>query len=389
MIYREPVLTSEDEGVLRLIDAQRDRLKVFTQHNPKKWLGSLRRSTFARAIRGSNTIEGYHATIDEAIAVVDDEEPRDERTETWFAIKGYRDALTYILQASHDPYFELSKQFLKSLHFMMVGFDMNAYPGQWRPGDIFVVNESIGEVVYEGPDAGDVDGLVRQLADYLREESLTPAIIRAAMAHLNLTMIHPFKDGNGRMARALQTLVLGREGILHPVYSSIEEWLGRNTEEYYRVLADVGEGAWHPEHDASPWIRFCLKAHYQQAETLIRRNEEYVSMFDHIAVVIDREGLAERTAIPLFDAALGRRLTNARYQADAEVSPYAAGRDLKVLADLGLLTAHGEKRGRTYTAGRDLRRIREMSRKRRELTDPYTIVRERGPGTDEREPRLL
>jgi len=41
------------------------------------------------------------------------------------------------------------------------------------------------------------------------------------MAHLNLVMIHPFSDGNGRMARCLQTLVLGREGILEPEFSSL------------------------------------------------------------------------------------------------------------------------------------------------------------------------
>jgi Fic family protein len=83
----------------------------------------------------------------------------------------------------------------------------------------------------------------------------TNALVRAAMAHLNLVMVHPFRDGNGRMARCLQTLVLAREGILAPEFSSVEEFLGRNTDEYYKVLGDVGAGK-HPERDASPWIRY-------------------------------------------------------------------------------------------------------------------------------------
>jgi Fic family protein len=49
------------------------------------------------------------------------------------------------------------------------------------------------------------------------------------MAHLNLVVIHPFRDGNGRMARALATLVLSRSDIGEPEFSSIEEWLGANT----------------------------------------------------------------------------------------------------------------------------------------------------------------
>ncbi len=50
----------------------------------------------------------------------------------------------------------------------------------------------------------------------MEDSDAHPAMIRAAMAHLNLVMVHPFKDGNGRMARALQTLVLARERILAP-----------------------------------------------------------------------------------------------------------------------------------------------------------------------------
>lgn len=67
--------------------------------------------------------------------------------------------------------------------------------------------------------------------------------------------------------RALQTLVLAREGVVHPLFSSIEEWLGRNTQDYYAVLAHVGEGSWNPTNSALPWVRFCLKAHYQHRPT--------------------------------------------------------------------------------------------------------------------------
>ena len=375
MIYREPALTVEDEAVLEMIGRQRGRLKLFTQHNPRRWLGSLRRSTFARAIQGSNTIEGYLVSIDDAIAAVDATGPTNDRTETWMATVGYRNALTYILQAAQDSYFEFSKQFLKSLHFIMVGFDLSKFPGQWRPGSVYVVDEKTGDAVYEAPPADLVDPLVQQLVAELSKESPTPVIIRAAMAHLNLAMIHPFKDGNGRMARALQTLVLGREDILHPIFCSIEEWLGRNTDEYYRVLAAVGRGSWQPQNDPTPWLRFCLRAHYQQADTLIRRNEEHNLLIERIDEIVKRKGLHDRTVLPLFDAALGLRLTNARYQAGADVSQYVAGRDLKVLADIGLLLPRGESRGRTYLAGAELRAARAASRIRRPLADPYSLLR--------------
>jgi Fic family protein len=388
-LFQAPPLDATDRGVLDLISAQKDRLRVYTQHAPKRWIGSLRRSTFARAIQGSNSIEGYNATLDEAIAVVEDEPPWDERTETWLAIRGYRNALTYISQAARDPHFEFSRQFLKSLYFMMIGHDMSKYPGQWRPGSIFVVDQSTGASVYEGADVELVNPLIGELVDYLRALVDEPAIVKAAMAHLNLTMIHPFKDGNGRMARALQTLVMALGGDLHPIFSSIEEWLGRNTGEYYLVLAETGQGRWSPERSAQAWVRFCLRAHYQQAATLLRRNEEYSLLYERVAELLEKKRLPERAGVPVFDAALGRRLTNARYRADAEVTELSASRDLRRLCEAGLLEPIGEKRGRTYRAHPAVRALREGVRVRRPLEDPYELIAERQRNAARlQEPRL-
>ena len=373
MIFQTPDPQEGDKRVLTAIRDKRAKLKPYHQKQPRKRAGSLRRSTFARAIQGSNTIEGYNASLDEVIAAVEEEPPLDERNETWFAINGYRAALTYIIQAVNDRHFELGRQFLKSLHFMMVGFDLNAYPGQWRPGIVYVVNKKTGNVEYTAPDEDFVDPLMEELVGFLRDQSHESTVVTAAMSHLNLTMIHPFKDGNGRMARALQTLILAREGILHPVFSSIEEWLGKNTEEYYKVLAEVGQGKWNPLNDALPWVRFCLKAHYQQASLLIRRNEEYENLYGEIMEIVQREGINDRTAMPLFDCAIGISITNSRYQKDADVSTYVASRDLKMLAEIGLVEPHGERRGRYYTAGKELKQVRDSVRIKKIIMNPFDL----------------
>jgi Fic family protein len=374
MIYQCPPLEESDRAVLSMIDKQKERLKLFTSNAPRRWFGSLRRSTMARAIQGSNSIEGYHATLDDAMAAVEGEAMSDERTETARAIRGYRDTLTYIFQTLGDPQYEISSLLLKSMHFMMLGYDLAKYPGQWRPGSVFVVDSKSGDTVYTAPGAEEVNGLVEELVTFLKE-SAEPAIIKAAMAHLNLTMIHPFKDGNGRMARALQTLVIARGGTLHPVFSSIEEWLGEHTQDYYAVLAQTGAGAWSPGRSAQPWIRFCLKAHYQQAAKLIRRNEEYEQLFDKIVMIAEMNKLPERAHVTLFDAALGFRVTNVRHRADASVSELVASRDLRKICDIGLLEPFGEKRGRYYLAGEELRQARLATRAPKPLSDPYALER--------------
>ena len=371
MIYREPDLAEIDRHVLDLIEAQRRRLGSYTQHEPRRWSGSLRKATLARAIRGSNSIEGYDATLQEAIAAVEEEEPFEERTETWQAINGYRAAMTYVLQTAQDPTFEFGKQLLKSLHFMMMQFDMTKRPGQWRTGPIYVVDERLPDPIYEAPGAEEADGLIDELVGYVRSDDSASILVKAAMAHLNLAMIHPFKDGNGRMTRALQTLVLARDGLVHPVFSSIEEWLGANTPAYYAVLQRMSDGTWSPGYDALPWVRFCLKAHYQQAFTLIRRHEEYELLFERIERTIARQALNGRMAVPLFDAALGARITNAKYQRDADVSVHVATRDLRTLVGEGLLDPVGEKRGRHYFASEALKALHARSRIGRIAPDPY------------------
>ncbi len=371
MIYQLPHVPREYVQVVERIDQMRLRLKFMLQQSPRRWKGLLRRSTFARSIRGSNSIEGFHITVDDAAAAIDGEEPLDEKTEAWSAVRGYRESMTYILQVADDPEFIHHEAVLRSLHFMMTSYDMKAHPGRWRPGAIHVKREQTGEVVYEGPDASVVPQLLARLIEQLNERNELPMMIRAALAHLNLVMIHPFSDGNGRMARALQTLVLAREGILDPTFSSIEEYLGHNTQDYYAVLEKVGQGAWHPENDPSPWLRFCLTAHFRQAETLLRRTQETGALADILEAEVKRRGLHERTIAALLDAAYNHRVRNATYRKTADVSDAISGRDLGALANAGLLVAQGEKRGRYYLAGDWVKQQRRQTDMPRIQTDPF------------------
>lgn len=357
--------------MLSRIDEMRLRLRLMLQQAPRRWRGLLRRSTFARAIQGSNSIEGYRVSVDTAAAAVDGEEPLDEKTEAWCAVRGYREAMIYILQAASDPHFVHHEAVLRSLHFMMTSFDMKANPGRWRPGAIYIKRDGTQDIVYEGPDAALVPELLAELVAQLNANTSVPPMARAAMAHLNLVMIHPFSDGNGRMSRALQTLVLAREGLLDPTFSSIEEYLGHNTSTYYEVLGLVGQGAWHPENDVSPWIRFCLTAHHRQAETLLRRTQETGALAERLEQEVKALGLNDRTVMALINAAYGYRIRNTDYRKLAELTEGVATRDLGALAATGLLVARGEKRGRFYEAGERLQQLRRQTDLPRVQTDPY------------------
>lgn len=366
MLFGTPTLDERELGVVEEVDALRKKLRL-QLYEPRRWLGSLRRLSFARAIQGSNSIEGFNAALDDVNAAALGEEPLSADTETKLALGGYRDAMTYVLQLAGEDHVECSEQLLKSLHFMMTSYDLSKRPGLWRAGAINVHNEDTGEIVYEGPPIELVPQLIAELVDQINEPETVPPIVRAGMAHLNLVMIHPFRDGNGRMARCLQTLILAREGILGPQFCSVEEYLGRNTLPYYDVLGKVGAGSWHPERDARPWVRFMLMAHLRQANTLLRRVGESEQLWAELEKVAEEHRLPDRTILVMFDAALGLRVRNATYRAalDGDVSNQTATRDFNLLIERRLFEPHGERRGRYYTAAPDLAEVWRTIRVRR------------------------
>ena len=389
VIYETPELTGLDEQVLGEIQELRDDLR-FHLVSPRRWYGTLSRVMMARAVQASTSIEGYHSTVDETAAIIDGEEPPGVDEDTRSAISGYRDAMTYVLQLtgpSSPDRPRMDASLLKSLHFIMVGHDLSINPGRWRPGAVWV-RDGAGNPVYETPDRGVVEPLIDELIAS-GNDSPGPALIAAAMAHLNLTLIHPFSDGNGRMARCLQSFVLARaDSEISPVFTSIEAYLGQNTGAYYGALTDTAAGSWSPERSARPWIEFCLTAHYRQAAALRRRIDRLEARWDRCEQIAARSRLPDRTVDALVHSAQGWPLSRSRYisivrsASGEQISDAMATRDLAAMAAAGLLDAVGEKRGRHYLPSESLRALEREIRAlqpARSAIDPYgTSTPERG-----------
>jgi Fic family protein len=343
---------------------------------PRRWEGSLRRSALARNIRGSNSIEGYDVAEDDAAAAIDGEEPFSADQQTFLEIEGYRQALGYVLAMSDADYATFDTTELRAMHYMMLSHDLGKSPGRYRKGPVYVHDERRDKVVYEGPDAADVPPLMEALAASLHIGHTSDPVVRSAMAHLNLVMIHPFRDGNGRMARALATLVLTRSDIGEPEFSSIEEWLGANTEDYYSALAQTGQGSWQPRDDAHLWLTFSLRAHHMQAQTVARRVDEAADTWAELDELAREHSLPDRAIDAMFDAVLGYRVRRGGYIKRTQVTEQTASRDLAALSSAGVLTPYGNGRGRYYAAGEPLQAIQQRQREaRKPLRDPYPWMR--------------
>lgn len=268
----------------------------------------------------------------------------DEETSS-AAGEGYRAALAFVLELADTPDFRYDEGVFRALHHLMVGHDTAKNPGRWRRGAMLVARQGGfagiagfgGYVDYRAPHFSLVPALMGELIGWLNSSNGSPVFVRAAMAHLNFAAIHPFLDANGRMARALHTLVLARDGIWLPAFSSIEEYVSMEHAAYVGALQEVHGGAWQPERDARPWVRFCLSAHLHQAKRLRKHSRDYDRLWEELEREAARRALPERTLSALAAAAMGGRLTSEEYQSFAEISPQAAGEDLKRLVEANLL----------------------------------------------------
>ena len=374
MIFSPPTLGLDDLQVLDEIAAMRAELADHLQA-PRRWTGRLRRTALARAIRGSNSIEGYRVELDDADAALDDVEPLTADQRTFVEVRGYRQALGYVLAMATDRQFRLDTTALRAMHFMMLGHDLSKRPGQYRPGDIYVHDGRTEQVVYQGPSARTVAALMDELVAAVARPRCEDPLVDAAMAHLNLVMVHPFRDGNGRMARALQTLVLARSGVGEPEFASIEEWLGANTEDYYRVLGATGGATWDPSGETRLWVSFNLRAHHIQAQTVRRRWRRAQRTYELLEPELARHRLPDRTLDALYTATLGYRLRRSSYAAQNVLDTRTASRDFKALTDAGLLAPVGATKGRHYVAGPTLTAVHAHVEHGDPLVDPYPHLR--------------
>lgn len=350
MLFAVPSLTTDDRTVLEAVDRLRSDLRL-NLARPRRWHGALRRQTKARSVRGSNSIEGIDVSDNEALAIVSGEEEQITVDKTWLAIKGYSDAMTYARNMANDPSAVVDESLIRSLHFMVQGYELDRRPGLYRRGDVHVLEEGGGRSVYAGPDADLVPDLMSALVENMTrwQEDGMHAIVHGAMAHLDLVMIHPFADGNGRLSRILQSLLLYRGGIEEAEFVSVEEYLGHNTQAYYGVLASVGQGKWNPGRDVSEWIEFMLTAHYRQARTVQRRIWRLSRVAEQVDGLIEDLELPPRAAPALELSFSGWGLRNATYRDLAQVRANTASRDLNALVAAGVLQRHGAKRGTWYS----------------------------------------
>jgi Fic family protein len=365
MIYATPKISKALGRRLDELDRLRDALGERVE-SPSRWMGSLRREVRAASIGGSTSIEGFSVTPAEALALTSGREAAEGDDESRQAVSCYGRAMDHVGAMAGDPGFAWSDRVILDLHFDACYFQRDKDPGRWRTGPIGVTAAD-GSLEYVGPDGAEVVGLMEEAIESIAEAERvadTNLFVRAAMAHLNVISVHPFRDGNGRAARIVQSLVLARGGLISPEFFSIEEYLGSHTQEYYAAVRKVQAGSYRPDRDASSWVAFCVDSHIAQAHGRLAQIEGAAARWGHLEDLVAGRGWPERLAIAL-EQSLAGGTSRGSYGAEADVAPATASGDFRRLADAGLVEQRGRGRNVEYVAAEELRDAVAATRERR------------------------
>ncbi len=355
MLFKTPPMTRALARQLTELDGLREQLGAQTGA-AGPWLGSLRRQWRASSAESSIEIEGFHVPEDETIAVISGNEPPDPRDDDRMALACYAHAMDHVGIMSADPVFRWVDRVILDLHFDACYFQKDKEPGQYRRRDIEVTSPHGGPPAYVAPPHADVPNLMSEVVGWLEGgDPEAHVAVRGAMAHLHVVSVHPFRDGNGRISRIVQSLVLAREGLLAPELVSIEEYLGENTDAYYAALQKVQGGTYQPQRDAAPWVRFCMRAHREQARRRLAQLAEAGLRWSFLEDLVESRGWPDRLVIAL-EQSLFQGVDRALYTGEADVSQPTASNDFRRLLDAGLVTQRGKGRTTRYVASESLRR---------------------------------
>lgn len=339
MIYATPQIDSRLQRQLEELNALRTDLGHQTR-GPLRWMGTLRRLVRAAAVESSTSIEGFSVDPADAVALVSGTARPAARDENQLAVACYGRAMRHVAAMAADPRFRWSERVLLDLHFDVCEFQADQDPGLWRRGPIQVTGPG-GRIAYRGPDAGDVPDLMAEATEWIESGNLdAPAIVRAAMAHLHVAAIHPFRDGNGRLARIAQSLVLARESLVSFEFASIEQYLGEHTQAYYDVLEHTQGGSYQPDRSAHEWVEFCVVAHLDQARHRLDQVAAAAQRWSALEAIAERRSWPDRFVIALEQSLVGDT-DRSSYASEAGVSPASASADLRRLVDAGLLEQRG------------------------------------------------
>jgi Fic family protein len=305
--------------ILELITSVAEKIGEVNASFLVKSSPSLRKQNQIKTIHSSLQIEGNTLTEQQITAILENKRvigPSKDIKEVQNAIRVY--------ETIEDYKFDSISSFLKAHKILMDG--LIERPGTFRSEGVGIVKGS--KIEHLAPPAENVHYLMKDLFDYLKNEDEIP-LIKSCVFHYEMEFIHPFADGNGRMGRLWQTIILMTKYSVFQ-YLPFETLISKTQDDYYKVLSICDKTG-----NSTVFIEYMLSVINDTLTELIGSS---------VAVKMNQDDRLQHFYSLNMDTFTRKDFM----QVFKHLSSASASRDLKTGIEKGLFSKSGDKRLTTY-----------------------------------------
>jgi len=305
-------------NILKLISSISEKIGEINANYLNKPSTTLRKQNRIKTIHSSLKIEGNTLTEEQITALLENKRvigPQKDIKEVLNAIEIYENLEKF------NPYNE--KSFLEAHSSLMNNLVENA--GKYRKQGVGIVKGS--KVEHLAPPYENVPYLMKDLFQYLKK-SEEIELIKSCVFHYEMEFIHPFLDGNGRMGRLWQTLILMRK---YPVFEYIpfETLISKDQEKYYRALSESDKSG-----KSTKFIEYMLNVIDTSISDLLKYNNRTLNEKDRLDyfISLNKSEFTRKDYMDIFK----------------DISSATASRDLKKGLEIGIFEKIGERNKTKY-----------------------------------------
>lgn len=321
------------------------------------WEAKFRKEAMERTVHHGTHLEGNPLSAEEVKDVLDGQAviARDRDVQE---ILNYRNVLKFIdaiqAQIGSSGSYNFTLETILEMHRLTTEKILPPEAsGQFRIRQVVIKNTKTGQISYTPPPAVELPYLVEDLVRWINSDEArsTHPIIKAGIIHYELARIHPFVDGNGRVARAVATLILFLDSYDIRKFFSFEEYFDENPMKYYLTLQAVSNQLVLDTHerDLTPWLEYFVEG----VAIELNRVKEKVQRISIDARVKDKLGeqlmLNERQMLIMEYLHRHKAMQNKDFRKIfPEYSDDTVLRELKFLKQKGLVKKTGGTKKATY-----------------------------------------
>jgi Fic family protein len=342
-----PKFTLNNQLVLNIGKIEAAREVIIDAPLLPLWEKKFQEEALIRTVHHGTHLEGNALDFEEAKEVVLSQNLHSVRTRDVQEVINYRKVMDYIEEEWKDKRAQITEYVVKKIHHLTVE---NILPsdlaGHYREKKVVIRDSQSGEITYRPPDPEQLSFLMTEFLNWLNNndsQNIYP-LLKAGIAHHELVKIHPFLDGNGRVARAVTTLILYTEGYDIRRFFSLEEYYDKDPLAYYVNLQKANVG------DLTPWLEYFTKGLAEELDK-IKNKIKKLSTDIHVKEKLGGKQvyLNERqTKIIEYLQGAGMLQNQAFPSLFPDYSEDTILRDLKDLLDKNLVKKIGRTKGARY-----------------------------------------